>query len=521
MDWFTRRGRGRPPHPDILTPAEWRVLEGVREGRQNAEIAADLGVSVNTVRTHVSSMLGKLDLPDRHALAAWDGEPAPVTSRALGRFGLAAPWLRIAAPSAAVLALVAMVWVALDGGRGGAAGGAASSPVPAATEETPVAAAPRAASGSPYRVDFAPGEAIDVWPAVVFVDLPTMAATAWVFPNHQGEFGVPPSGDYIVWSDGVTRFLLDTRTESTHAMGGRHLPIAFGPGDAGFVASDDGFLYQVYAPSGAPAGLGGWRAAPARPVVAAWSPDGSAVAFGQSIEDDRALVGITARGGTTASYPAMSPSGQVNRFDVPAGTSISLRWSHDSNRLAVVSADRVRVVDRGGVLLWEQAGGFHGNPRWSPDDAHLYVNAQSVDGADLAYMFGGQGELLWRFATRSSAFVDSASQGWGCSGERWLDADHIGIGSFAVSTAGEVTDLREPSVHRFVRLLSPTPTKVGVPLASGVPWQPLRNGDDRLPLLEDGRLAFATTDFWYSGCANGLSVAGVFEEGLERPPFDD
>lgn len=24
--------RGRPPHPDILTPAEWRVVEGVWHG---------------------------------------------------------------------------------------------------------------------------------------------------------------------------------------------------------------------------------------------------------------------------------------------------------------------------------------------------------------------------------------------------------------------------------------------------------------------------------------------------------
>ena len=66
---------GRPPHPDVLTPAEWRVLDHLREGRANAEIAVRLGVSVNTVRTHVSNMLAKLELPDRHALAAWDGQP--------------------------------------------------------------------------------------------------------------------------------------------------------------------------------------------------------------------------------------------------------------------------------------------------------------------------------------------------------------------------------------------------------------------------------------------------------------
>jgi DNA-binding NarL/FixJ family response regulator len=31
--------RGRPRSDDLLTPAEWRVLEGVRHGMSNPEIA--------------------------------------------------------------------------------------------------------------------------------------------------------------------------------------------------------------------------------------------------------------------------------------------------------------------------------------------------------------------------------------------------------------------------------------------------------------------------------------------------
>jgi len=68
-----RRTRGRPRHPDILTPVEWRVLEGIRRCATNAEIARLNGVSVNTIRTHVSNILAKVGLPDRHALAAWEG----------------------------------------------------------------------------------------------------------------------------------------------------------------------------------------------------------------------------------------------------------------------------------------------------------------------------------------------------------------------------------------------------------------------------------------------------------------
>ncbi|HEX6030117.1 MAG TPA: LuxR C-terminal-related transcriptional regulator [Tepidiformaceae bacterium] len=64
--------RGRPPHPDILTPAEWRVLDQVREGLTNAEIGERLGVSIHTVKFHVSNILSKLNLETREDLAAWD-----------------------------------------------------------------------------------------------------------------------------------------------------------------------------------------------------------------------------------------------------------------------------------------------------------------------------------------------------------------------------------------------------------------------------------------------------------------
>ena len=66
------RGRGRPRHPGVLTPGEERVLEEVRnKGGTNAEIAARLDLSPETVKTHIARMLSKLDLPNRRALAAW------------------------------------------------------------------------------------------------------------------------------------------------------------------------------------------------------------------------------------------------------------------------------------------------------------------------------------------------------------------------------------------------------------------------------------------------------------------
>ncbi len=41
---------GRPRNPDILTPGEWRVLEGLRAGGTNAEVDARLGVGPAAVR---------------------------------------------------------------------------------------------------------------------------------------------------------------------------------------------------------------------------------------------------------------------------------------------------------------------------------------------------------------------------------------------------------------------------------------------------------------------------------------
>lgn len=116
---------GRPPYPDVLTPAEWRVLEHVRDGQPNAEIAVRLGISVNTVRTHVSHMLAKLELPDRQALGAWDGTPRRrfgwLPGLPLPSFGTGALRLGILGRGAAIVggaaaAVVLVVALATSGG---------------------------------------------------------------------------------------------------------------------------------------------------------------------------------------------------------------------------------------------------------------------------------------------------------------------------------------------------------------------------------------------------------------------
>ncbi|MGE0597884.1 MAG: response regulator transcription factor [Dehalococcoidia bacterium] len=78
-----RRRRGRPPYPEILTPSEQRVLELIREGKTNSEIANELAISVPGVKYHVTNMLGKLEVEDRVALANWQGEASHENRRGL------------------------------------------------------------------------------------------------------------------------------------------------------------------------------------------------------------------------------------------------------------------------------------------------------------------------------------------------------------------------------------------------------------------------------------------------------
>lgn len=56
-------------HGDRLSPREREVLALVAQGRTNKAIAEALFVSPNTVKTHVASLLTKLDVETRAQLA--------------------------------------------------------------------------------------------------------------------------------------------------------------------------------------------------------------------------------------------------------------------------------------------------------------------------------------------------------------------------------------------------------------------------------------------------------------------
>jgi DNA-binding CsgD family transcriptional regulator/catechol 2,3-dioxygenase-like lactoylglutathione lyase family enzyme len=67
--------RGRPPHDDVLTPGEWRVVQAVRHGLRNRMIARLRGISLDAVKYHIENALAKLQLDSRSALRHWRGIP--------------------------------------------------------------------------------------------------------------------------------------------------------------------------------------------------------------------------------------------------------------------------------------------------------------------------------------------------------------------------------------------------------------------------------------------------------------
>jgi DNA-binding CsgD family transcriptional regulator len=82
--------RGRPKYPDVLTPRQFEVLELIREGLTNPQIAERLGISPDGAKWHVKEILWKLDAPSREEAARRDvgrGKPTETVPLARLRFG--------------------------------------------------------------------------------------------------------------------------------------------------------------------------------------------------------------------------------------------------------------------------------------------------------------------------------------------------------------------------------------------------------------------------------------------------
>jgi DNA-binding CsgD family transcriptional regulator len=155
--------RGRPPNNGLLTEREHEVLDLIRRGLSNAEIADRLAIARETVKWHVSEILSKLGVETREAAAAWPQEEL-LEGRSLRRLGGVALILRLAGASlvAATVAGVAVFgWAVIstsggDNGDQAVAATASSNParpisVPGSATPTPTAVAIESGAPSPFH----------------------------------------------------------------------------------------------------------------------------------------------------------------------------------------------------------------------------------------------------------------------------------------------------------------------------------------------------------------------------------
>jgi DNA-binding NarL/FixJ family response regulator len=64
----------RPADPEalsVLSGRELEIVSGIAKGRTNQEIAAELFISLSTVKTHIARIQDKLDVRNRVEIAAW------------------------------------------------------------------------------------------------------------------------------------------------------------------------------------------------------------------------------------------------------------------------------------------------------------------------------------------------------------------------------------------------------------------------------------------------------------------
>lgn len=86
LEAFAGTGRATPPPQPVepLTAREEQVLARVARGLSNSEVANELYITLSTVKTHIASLMTKLDARNRVEIAIWAHQTGRTRTRTDG-----------------------------------------------------------------------------------------------------------------------------------------------------------------------------------------------------------------------------------------------------------------------------------------------------------------------------------------------------------------------------------------------------------------------------------------------------
>jgi Tol biopolymer transport system component/DNA-binding CsgD family transcriptional regulator len=400
--------RGRPKHPDILTPREWEVLALIRENLTNDQIGQRLGIGAEGVKSHVSEILGKLSLSSREEAAGWDPRQRPDwTPR----------WDPTRRPAwATALAPLGLFWRGLTGGLARSAGALATVTsvglgVAVVAGITIFAVLVLHVSGSSSQSTSQAG--------------PAATAKIAFYSDRDGNREI-----YVMNADG------SGQTNVTN-----------GPGDDSFGAwSPDGSRIaftsnrdgnkEVYVVNADGSGQTRLSNNPCEDDVLAWSPDGSRIAlnshhpFNFGGGDNPTVTPAAGDCGSTIYVVNADGSGLTNLSNDPGDDEFNA-WSPDGSRIAFTSgADgyqrEIYVVNADGSGLTNLSNGpgensFSNNPGadgtvWSPDSSRIRFMSVRDGNLDL-YVVNADGSGLTNLGHPGPIFGGATSAGGGWSSD--------------------------------------------------------------------------------------------------------